>query len=65
MGEECYFADRCPKAMESCLHRIDEHEAESTVDDAAHHVRCVLADREYDESEALGPEAKQEVITDD
>jgi len=65
MGEECYFADRCPKAMESCLHRIDEHEAESTVDDAAHHVRCVLANREYDESEALGPEAKQEVITDD
>jgi len=65
MGDRCYFADRCPKAMEACLHRIDERETESAHDDVDHLVRCVLADREYDESEALGSETKQEVIVDD
>ncbi len=48
MGERCYFADRCPKAMEKCLHPIDEREA-----DDAHTARCVLADGEYDPEQAL------------
>ncbi|QAU14379.1 ABC transporter ATP-binding protein [Halorubrum sp. BOL3-1] len=50
MGDRCYFADRCPKAMEACL----ERPAERTVDAGADHgVRCVLADREYDPADAL------------
>ena len=50
MEDRCYFADRCPKAMESCL----EKPAERVVDaDAEHGAKCVLADRPYDPSEAL------------
>jgi peptide/nickel transport system ATP-binding protein len=50
MDDRCYFADRCPKAMESCL----EKPAERVVDaDAEHGAKCVLADRPYDPSEAL------------
>ena len=50
MGDRCYFADRCPKAMEACL----DKPAEATVDAAADHgVKCVLADREYDQADAL------------
>jgi peptide/nickel transport system ATP-binding protein len=64
MGEKCYFADRCPKAMESCLHRIEERDAPSTRAGVDHKVRCVLADREYDESEALNP-AEAPEVTDD
>jgi peptide/nickel transport system ATP-binding protein len=50
MGSGCYFADRCPKAMESCKEPIGE----TTVDaDADHAARCVLADGEYDPTHAL------------
>ncbi len=50
MDDRCYFADRCPKAMESCL----EKPAEVVVDPATEHgAKCVLADRPYDPSEAL------------
>jgi len=50
MDDRCYFADRCPKAMESCL----EKPAERVVDaEAEHGAKCVLADRPYDPSEAL------------
>jgi peptide/nickel transport system ATP-binding protein len=50
MDDRCYFADRCPKAMESCL----EKPAELTVDAAADHgAKCVLAEREYDPADAL------------
>jgi peptide/nickel transport system ATP-binding protein len=50
MGDRCYFADRCPKAMEACL----EHPEERAVDDnPAHGARCVLADGEYDPATAL------------
>ncbi|MFP8952248.1 ABC transporter ATP-binding protein [Natrialbaceae archaeon A-arb3/5] len=50
MGDRCYFADRCPKAMEDCL----EHPPEFDADGSDHHaVRCVLAETEYDESRAL------------
>jgi peptide/nickel transport system ATP-binding protein len=50
MGDRCYFADRCPKAMDACL----DKPAELTVDAAADHgAKCVLADREYDPADAL------------
>jgi len=49
MGDRCYFADRCPNAMQSCLRPIEER----TTVRAGHRVRCVLADRPYDEAEAL------------
>ena len=50
MGTGCYFADRCPKAMEACKEPIGE----TTVDaDADHAARCVLADGEYDPARAL------------
>ncbi|RLM76455.1 ABC transporter ATP-binding protein [Halorubrum sp. Atlit-26R] len=50
MDDRCYFADRCPKAMESCLDKPPE----ATVDAAADHgAKCVLADREYDPADAL------------
>jgi peptide/nickel transport system ATP-binding protein len=51
MGDRCYFADRCPKAMEHCLHRVDERGVAGTDE---HAVRCVLADRDFDERAALG-----------
>jgi len=50
MGDRCYFADRCPKAMDACL----EHPGERAVDgDPDHTARCVLADGEYDPAAAL------------
>jgi peptide/nickel transport system ATP-binding protein len=50
MDDRCYFADRCPKAMESCL----EKPADTVVDaEAEHGAKCVLADRPYDPNEAL------------
>ncbi|MFP8957902.1 ABC transporter ATP-binding protein [Natrialbaceae archaeon A-CW3] len=50
MDDRCYFADRCPKAMESCL----EHPPEFDADGSEYHAaRCVLTEREYDEIEAL------------
>ncbi len=51
MGDRCYFADRCPKAMESCLERPAERPADGSTE---HQARCVLTDREYDPSRALG-----------
>ncbi|GEM_PF-90849 len=53
MGERCYFADRCPKAMEACLDPPPEFDADTgTVleDDTEnrHGVKCVLAQRGYD-----------------
>jgi peptide/nickel transport system ATP-binding protein len=53
MGDRCYFADRCPKAMEACL----SPQAERQVDDGDHAARCVLVDREYDRHRALDPAA--------
>jgi peptide/nickel transport system ATP-binding protein len=50
MSDRCYFADRCPKAMESCL----EHPPELPADgEDGHLARCVLAERPYDPNEAL------------
>jgi len=49
MGERCYFANRCPKAMQECLQPPGEREAGGE----EHAARCVLVDREYDELDAL------------
>ncbi|WP_418282030.1 ABC transporter ATP-binding protein [Halorubrum sp. DTA98] len=51
MPDRCYFADRCPKAMEACL----EKPPEFAVDDgtADHAAKCYLAREPYDESTAL------------
>ena len=51
MPDRCYFADRCPKAMEACLEKPDEREVSD-----AHTARCVLASGEYDPATALGDE---------
>ncbi|WP_267642142.1 ABC transporter ATP-binding protein [Haloarchaeobius amylolyticus] len=48
MGDRCYFADRCPKAMEDCLEKPPEYEVGEE-----HAARCVLAEMDYDESRAL------------
>jgi peptide/nickel transport system ATP-binding protein len=51
MGDRCYFADRCPRAMTDCLDHPPEYDVEE-----GHQARCVLAEREYDESDALPPD---------
>ncbi|MFC4359641.1 ABC transporter ATP-binding protein [Halobium salinum] len=51
MGGRCYFADRCPKAMESCLHPIEMHDADAGSDE--HEARCVLTETDYRPEEAL------------
>ncbi len=53
MRNQCYFADRCPKAMESCLDKPDEVQVDAATE---HGVKCVLADRPYDPAEALPDE---------
>jgi len=50
MGDRCYFADRCPKAMEACLGDPDERSATGSADHAA---RCVLTAMEYGDSPPL------------
>jgi len=49
MEDRCYFADRCPKAMESCLDKPPEY----SVDGGEHRAKCVLAERPYESGEAL------------
>ena len=48
MDDRCYFADRCPKAMDECLEKPPEFE----IDDE-HATMCYLADREYSPADAL------------
>ena len=50
MGDRCYFADRCPKAMEECLTKPPEFGGEGSDE---HRVKCYLADRGYDPAKAL------------
>ncbi|NHN47309.1 ABC transporter ATP-binding protein [Halostella sp. JP-L12] len=61
MGDRCYFADRCPKAMESCLDHPPELPADG---EDGHLARCVLAERPYDPSEALADDYFAEVTDD-
>ncbi|UPW00965.1 ABC transporter ATP-binding protein [Halorussus gelatinilyticus] len=68
MEDRCYFADRCPKAMEECLNHPPEFEVGATPEESPeggggtadsgertgeHTARCVLAQHEYDPSQAL------------
>jgi peptide/nickel transport system ATP-binding protein len=50
MEPRCYFADRCPKAMEDCLNKPPEFSVDGS---DQHAVKCVLAEREYDARHAL------------
>ena len=49
MPDRCYFADRCPKAMEECLQKPSD----IPVDGDGHSARCYLADHDYDPETAL------------
>jgi peptide/nickel transport system ATP-binding protein len=48
MGDRCYFADRCPKAMRECLDSPPTFEL-----DGEHRAKCYLAEHPYDETDAL------------
>jgi len=48
MGDRCYFADRCPKAMEDCLAKPDEFQL-----GGEHAAKCYLAEQAYAPSRAL------------
>ena len=50
MADRCYFADRCPKAMEACLERPHPRAVD---DDGEHLVNCVLGDVSYGDSPPL------------
>jgi len=50
MDDRCYFADRCPKAMEECLEKPTELPVPDHDDHAA---RCYLADHPYEPGQAL------------
>ena len=50
MEDRCYFADRCPKAMEECLDHPPEFDVGGS---SAHATNCYLAEMEYDERKAL------------
>ena len=50
MEQRCYFADRCPKAMEECL---DKPPAFDGPGSEGHQTKCYLADHEYDPTRAL------------
>ena len=51
IGNRCYFADRCPKAMDECV--AAKPAGVDREGSAEHRVRCVLAEREYDPARAL------------
>jgi peptide/nickel transport system ATP-binding protein len=48
MDDRCYFADRCPKAMEECLQKPPEIDC-----GGEHAAKCYLADHEFEEFQAL------------
>ena len=50
MPDRCYFADRCPKAMEECLEHPPEFDAGGT---AQHSTKCYLAETDYSTADAL------------
>ncbi len=50
MPDRCYFADRCPKAMEACLQKPPELPVDGA---AGHTAKCYLAEEPFDESTAL------------
>ncbi len=50
LGDRCYFADRCPKAMEECLEDPPDFDVPGS---EGHAAKCYLGERTYDESRAL------------
>jgi peptide/nickel transport system ATP-binding protein len=50
MEDRCYFADRCPKAMEECLEKPPEFSGPGSEE---HRAKCYLADHPYDPEQAL------------
>lgn len=50
MGDRCYFADRCPKAMERCLDKPDELPGTGS---SEHETMCYLAQMDYDEGTSI------------
>ncbi len=50
MSDRCYFADRCPKAMEACLRKPREIDVP---DQPGHAAKCYLAAEPFDEATAL------------
>ncbi|MFH5799419.1 ABC transporter ATP-binding protein [Haladaptatus sp. CMAA 1911] len=62
MGNRCYFADRCPKAMEECLSHPAMHDAGGSIE---HEARCVLAETEYDEARALSADYFEDAQTEE
>jgi len=57
MGDRCYFADRCPKAMQECLDKPPEFPAEGSPD---HEAKCYLAEHPYEPGQALGEDYFEE-----
>jgi peptide/nickel transport system ATP-binding protein len=53
MDDRCYFADRCPKAMEACLEKPPEFDLDGDGGSPEHAAKCYLAEHPYDESQAL------------
>lgn len=53
MPDRCYFADRCPKAMERCLEKPPSIPASG---DEEHRTKCWLAEMDYGESPPLEDE---------
>jgi peptide/nickel transport system ATP-binding protein len=60
MGDGCYFADRCPNAMQSCLEKPPERPVDEPRD---HRAKCVLVDRQYDPAEALSEGANDSDVS--
>lgn len=63
MGDQCSFADRCPKAMDRCVETKPPDFAGTGSSD--HHVQCVLAEQEYDPEAALPNEQSAPHMGDD
>ena len=53
MPDRCYFADRCPKAMEECLEKPPDIDADGSPD---HQAKCYLAEHPYEEGRPLPEE---------
>jgi peptide/nickel transport system ATP-binding protein len=60
MGDRCYFADRCPKAMVECLEKPPEYDLGD-----GHGTKCYLAEQSYDDGEALSGDYFEEGVADD
>jgi len=50
MADRCYFADRCPKAMEECLEKPPDLAGPGS---SAHQAKCYLANHPYEQHQAL------------